>query len=590
MLPLCGPPTKTFGWRLRSEKSDSRGGLLSSGHKIKTDKKQSMPEVSSSTSDLSGNRTGDWSFFAPVHADRMAPCAVKCPLKVPVASYMHQVGKGQHQQAWQTLVAANPLPSVTGRVCYHDCEGGCNRAEFDQALNIHSVERFLGDTAVEKGWDLPAPPADAAPAPVAILGSGPAGLGCAYALRLAGYPVEIFERETSPGGMLRVGVPEFRMPRKLLDAELTRFERIGIRFRCGENVEDVERISHQVMGVFLASGAHGSRDAGVPGAGLDGVHFGLDYLKAYNAGMPHDTGGRVAVIGGGNTSIDVARASRRLGARVDLYYRRTEAEMPAHPEELQEARVEGVKFHFQVAPEEIFTDADGGNGNRVARIKLIRMEQGKPDESGRARPVPVKGSEFEVEASTVVFAIGEQPEFGYLGGNGAMIGGRLAVDAFGRTSLPGVFAGGDIVPGQNSVSHALADGIAAGRNMAAMLQSFGPENIKKALGDGVPAGEINFDYFTRALRIEPARSLKADPEGTDEASATLDDAAARSEADRCFNCGSCTDCDTCLVFCPDLAIYCREGSYMVRTDYCKGCGICAEECPRGVISMERKDK
>ncbi len=552
-------------------------------------KRQSLPEVSASTSDMSWNHTGDWSFIAPVYASRTAPCAVKCPLRVPVNDYMHLVNEGRHREAWQILAAANPLPSVTGRVCYHDCENGCNRAGFDETLNIHAIERFLGDTAIEKGWELPVPPADAAPAPVAILGSGPAGLGCAYALRLAGYPVEIFERETSPGGMLMVGVPEFRMPRKLLAAELTRLERIGVRFRCGEKVEDIKSISQQVMGVFLASGAHGSRDAGVAGADLEGVHFGLDYLKAYNGGKPHDTGGRVAVIGGGNTSIDVARASRRLGAEVDLYYRRTEAEMPAHPEELEEARAEGVRFHFQVAPEEIFADSDG-NGRRVGSVRLIRMEQGEPDESGRARPVPVAGSGFEVEAATVVFAIGEQPEFDYLRGDGALNGGRLAVDAFGRTSIPGVFAGGDIVPGENSVSHALADGIAAGRNMAAMLRSFGPENLKKALDEGVPAEKINFDYFTKAPRIEPATSLKANPAGTDEASATLADAAAREEAGRCFSCGTCTDCDVCLVFCPDLAIRRSEGSYVVRTEYCKGCGICAEECPRGVISMERKDK
>jgi heterodisulfide reductase subunit A len=363
-----------------------------------------------------------------------------------------------------------------------------------------------------------------------------------------------------------------------------------VRFRCGENVEDVESLSQQVMGVFLASGAHGSRDAGVAGAELKGVHFGLDYLKAYNGGRPHSTGGRVAVIGGGNTSLDVARASRRLGAQVDLYYRRTEAEMPAHPEELEEARAEGVNFHFQVAPEEIFADADGGSRDRVARIRMIRMEQGQPDQSGRARPVPVAGSQFQVEAATVVFAIGEQPEFEYLQGNGVLTGGQMAVDAFGRTSIPGVFAGGDIVPGENSVSHALADGIAAGRNMAAMLKSYGPENIKRALDDGVPAEKINFDHFSKAIRLEPARNLKTDPEGTDETSATLVDRAARDEAGRCFNCGTCVDCDICLVFCPDLAIYCGEGSYMVRTEYCKGCGICAEECPRGVISMERKGK
>ncbi|MBW7995508.1 MAG: NAD(P)-binding protein [Candidatus Glassbacteria bacterium] len=550
------------------------------------DKRNTLPEVSSSTADMQWNRTGDWSFFAPVYTDRTAPCAVKCPLKVPVNNYMHLVNGGSHREAWEAIVAANPLPSVTGRVCYHDCEGGCNRREFDDALNIHGIERFLGDTAIDKGWDLPAPPDDAAAAPVAILGSGPAGLGCAYALRMAGYPVEIYERENAPGGMLRVGVPEFRMPRKLLDAELTRLERIGVRFRCGENIEELESIRTQVLGVFLASGAHGSREAGVEGADLDGVHFGLDYLKAYNGGTPHETGGRVAVIGGGNTSLDVARASRRLGAEVDLYYRRTEAEMPAHPEELEEARAEGVRFHFQVAPEALLD----GSGGRVARIRMIRMEQGRPDESGRARPVPVEGSGFEVEAATVVFAIGERPELGYLGDNGARAGGCLAVDGYGRTGIPGVFAGGDIVPGENSVSHALADGIAAGRNMAAMLQSYGPEKIKNAEDDAVPAGRINFDYFSKAPRLEPSTSLSTKPSGNGETSITLEDSAARDEAGRCFNCGTCVDCDICLVFCPDLAIYCREGSYLVRTEYCKGCGICAEECPRGVISMEKKDK
>jgi Pyruvate/2-oxoacid:ferredoxin oxidoreductase delta subunit len=218
------------------------------------------------------------------------------------------------------------------------------------------------------------------------------------------------------------------------------------------------------------------------------------------------------------------------------------------------------------------------------------MEQGEPDDSGRARPVPVEGSGFGVEASTVVFAIGEQPELDYLGDEAARSWDRLAVDAYGRTSIPGVFAGGDIVPGENSVAHALADGIAAGRNMAAMLQSFGPEKLQSAHEDAVAAVEINFDHFSKTPRIEPATSLKSSPSGKDETSATLEDSAARDEAGRCFNCGTCVDCDTCLVFCPDLAIYCNEGSYLVRTDYCKGCGICAEECPRGVISMEKKDR
>ena len=215
-----------------------------------------MPPVSMSIADMEWNKTGNWTFLKPLHADRVAPCAMDCPLSVPVSRYMHLVRDGRYQEAWKLIVAANPLPAVTGRVCYHMCEGGCNRKELDEALNIHGIERFLGDMAIEEGWSLEAPKEELEGQPVAILGSGPAGLGCAYGLRKNGYRVIVYERETSPGGMLRVGVPQFRMPRKLLDAEIARLESIGVEFRCSEQVEDLGRISRDARAVFLLPQAH----------------------------------------------------------------------------------------------------------------------------------------------------------------------------------------------------------------------------------------------------------------------------------------------------------------------------------------------
>jgi len=544
-----------------------------------------MPPVSMSIADMEWNKTGNWTFLKPLHTDRIAPCVIDCPLSVPINRYMHLVKNGDYHEAWKLIVSANPLPAVTGRVCYHSCESGCNREELDEVLNIHGIERFLGDTAIDEGWRLDPPQEELEGLPVAILGSGPAGLGCAYGLRKNGYQVIVYERETSPGGMLRVGVPQFRMPRKLLDAEIARLESIGVEFRCGEQIDDLERISRDVRAVFLASGAHGSRDPQIEGADCAGIYFGLELLKKYNSGVAIETGGRVAVVGGGNTAIDVARASIRLGAKVDLYYRRTKEEMPAHPEELDEARQEGVSFHFQMAP----TRIEVGSNGHVGRVKLIRMRQGEKDESSRARPIPLAGSDFSMDADSVVFAIGEQPELGYLKGRGSRDGNRLAVDALCRTSISGVFAGGDIIPGENSVSHALADGIAAANNMHLLFQSYDPLAETGETSEPVEPNMINFDYFLTAPRQKGRFSMEKTPHGNSEAEETLAEQQVLEESSRCFNCGTCVDCDICLVFCPDLAIYFQGGNYMVKTDYCKGCGICAEECPRGVISMEKKN-
>ena len=295
-----------------------------------------LPPVSMNLADMRWNQTGAWSFFAPVYREKASPCAMECPLGEPVNRYMHLVREKRWREAWELIVAANPLPAVCGRVCYHTCESACNRRELDDAVNIHGMERFLGDMAVEERWTPPWPPAEERGGPpVVVVGSGPAGLGCAWGLRMAGYPVRVYERENAPGGMLRLGVPAFRMPREILDAELSRLEAAGVEFRLGRPVDDLAEAAREARAVFLATGAHGSRDPGVEVPPCEGVFFGLEFLKRFNAGEKIKTGARLAVVGGGNTAIDVARAGLRLGANVSLYYRRTLAEMPAHPEEVR---------------------------------------------------------------------------------------------------------------------------------------------------------------------------------------------------------------------------------------------------------------
>ncbi|MEA2063704.1 MAG: NAD(P)-binding protein [Gemmatimonadota bacterium] len=548
-----------------------------------------------SLGDTSWNHTGDWTFFAPVHREKTSPCAADCPVGEPIHQYMHLVTEGRYREAWEMIMAVNPLPAVCGRVCYHRCEIRCNRGEMDEPVNIHAVERFLGDLAVEEGWQVTGTGQELGGQPVTIVGSGPAGLACAYHLRLKGYPVAVLERESAPGGMLRLGVPGYRLPRPVLDAEIERLDKLGVEFRCGHKVESLEELTAGSRAVFLATGAHGSRDPGLEGLGSgegrEGVFFGLEFLRSFNNGAPPELGSRVAVVGGGNTAIDVARVCRRLGAKVELLYRRTEQEMPAHPEEVGQARREGVKFSFQVAPAGVVSGRGGKAGQGPAEgLRMLRMQQGEPDQSGRARPVPVEGSEFTVRAGSVVFAIGESPELDYLEGKGERQGERLVADPRGRTNIPGVFAGGDIVAGgEYTVTHALAAGRAAALGIHQALSGGETGEEKEEELEIVGYEQINTDYFWKAPRKEKPLSVKARPAGEGpELDETFSEKDAGIEAGRCFNCGTCINCDNCVIFCPDLAVSCDGEEYEVNRVYCKGCGICVQECPRAVITMERK--
>ncbi len=566
-----------------------------------------MPPLVMTLADTRMNKTGSWKYVRPVYHNKTAPCSAGCPAGNDIQAVMTLVRAGDLDGAWRRIVWENPFPAITGRVCYHPCEGRCNRAPLDEAVSIQGVERFVGDYGLQHGLTVQ-PLRDPRPEKVAVVGTGPAGLSAAYHLSRLGYTVHAFEAAPELGGVLRYGIPEYRLPKDVLDAEINRLEELGVSFLANARVGS-DLSFHAVRsydGVFLATGAGRSRQLNVPGEELDDVLPGLEFLRKLNHGEFLELGERVAVIGGGNTAMDVARSARRMGKQVSVLYRRTRHEMPASQGEIDEALAEGIAFRTLMTPTRVL-----GEDGHVTGIELVRMELGEPDASGRQRPVPVPDSEFVLEADTVITAIGEQADLGYLAEALSTEGHVVRADELGGTSLKGVFAGGDIV----DQPHTVVDAIASGKRAAMALDGFfngtplheslarvrvgdGGLSMRRYAGDrGVEGTDpdtlvapeaINPAYFARAARTPQPHHKAARLTGNfDEVNLGFDPVAACREAGRCFQCGTCTACDNCFVFCPDFAIARGEGEipYVIDLDYCKGCGICAQECPRGVIDL-----
>ena len=367
-----------------------------------TDGVRAIPEVAMSTASTLVTRTGSWKYKRPAYHDRVAPCNAGCPVGIDIEGYLNLLREGRVDEARDLLLAEHPLPAVTGRVCHHPCENTCNRRAFDGAVAIHAVERAMGDLAHQR----PAPvhKGERRPERVAVVGSGPAGLACAYHLARFGYGVTIYESALEAGGMLRLGIPEYRLPRAVLDGDIARVVAHGVEIKCGVRLgEHVtwKELSEQFSAVCIATGAHTSRALGVPGEQLPGVQPGLVFLRDVNGGTRPDRGQRVVVVGGGNTAMDCASSAMRLGAKVTVAYRRTREQMPAIKEEVDDAMREGAEFIFLANPVE-FTEAKG----RVRALVAERMALGEPDASGRRRPVPT-GEHFTIDADTVLTAIGE---------------------------------------------------------------------------------------------------------------------------------------------------------------------------------------
>jgi NADPH-dependent glutamate synthase beta subunit-like oxidoreductase/Pyruvate/2-oxoacid:ferredoxin oxidoreductase delta subunit len=518
------------------------------------------------------------------------PCAGGCPNGNEIRELLVTIAQAEaygrsNEQAfelfWTRLAERNPFPAVCGRVCPHPCEDACNRGAKDGPVAINAVERFIGDFGIERKLKLSRLHAETRSQKVAVVGSGPAGLSCAYQLARRGYRVTVFEAFPKPGGMLRYGIPAYRLPRQVLDAEIQRIVDLGVDLKCGCMIgKDVTlgELRQEYQAVFVGIGAQQGIKLKVPGEDAPNVFSGTDFLNAVNRGEPPLVGPKVIVVGGGDTAIDAARVSRRLGAEVTLLYRRTRAEMPAVKSEIEGALEEGIRIEFLAAPVAIL-ERDG----RATGVRCIRMQLGEADSSGRPRPLPQPGSEFEVEASSVIAAISQEPEFH---GLEVLRSGKdwIKTDDWGATPTEGVFAGGDGVD-LGLVTIAIAQGRFAAEAIDARFR--GEKLDKPVLPPVIPSDKLKLDWYKPAVRHERSQVPVAGRAPETEIELGLSEADVVDEAKRCMSCGQCMDCETCWMYCtPNCFVKLPKGEhYKVKLELCDGCKKCADVCPCGYIEM-----
>ena len=523
------------------------------------------------------NKTGSWRTERARYVDRLPPCNHACPAGENIQAWLYEAeeGEGGYERAWRKLVEDNPFPAIMGRVCYHPCEGACNRGQLDESVGIHSVERFLGDLAIERGWRFDPPTADSGKR-VLVIGGGPSGLSAAYHLRRLGHSVTIRDAGEKPGGMMRYGIPRYRLPREVLDAEVERVVDLGVEVECERQVENAEEAMREgdFDAAFLAVGAHIGKRAYVPAGEAARIVDAVTLLRSMEGEERPLLGRRVAVYGGGNTAMDAARTAKRLGATdAVVVYRRTRERMPAHDFEVEEAVEEGVKMKWLSTVKH----ADEG------RLLIERMEL---DDEGFPQPT---GEVEELEADSLVLALGQEADLSLLEGvEGIEVDdGVVRVTESMMTGHPGIFAGGDMVPAERTVTVGVGHGKRAARNIDGWLR--GREYRPAPKHELATFDKLNTWYYADAPRTVQPQLEAARRSGTfDEVVSGLDEASAEFEARRCLSCGSCFSCDNCYGVCPDNAVL-KLGApgelYEIDLDYCKGCGICVAECPCGAIEM-----
>ncbi|MDU3567581.1 MAG: NAD(P)-binding protein [Cutibacterium avidum] len=526
------------------------------------------PDLARTTGRVTPTRTR-----RPVYLDMLPPCNAGCPAGENIQEWLRLIKAHEEEKAWRQLTADNPFPAIHGRVCYHPCEVACNRADLDGAVSIHSVERYLGDLAIEKGWKF-IKPVDASGHRVLVIGAGPAGLSAAYHLAMLGHDVEIHDAGDKVGGMMRYGIPEYRLPREVLDAEIERLTDLGIQIVLNHPVNDLmeEKAKGRFDAVFVAIGAHLSKRVDIPTVDASRMVDAVSFLHNVAAGEKPLIGRRVAVYGGGNTAMDAARVAKRLGAEESIVvYRRTAEQMPAHAEEREEAEREGVQMNW------LRTITDVGDDLTVEVMELD--ENGKPRGTGRYE---------KLEADTVILAVGQDADTGFLH---KMPGMRFRNDVVDvnpstlMTDVPGIFAGGDTVPSERTVTIGVGHGKRAARQIHLWLNRESgypaPKNTTVGFND------LNLWYFGDHGRRHQPELDPTQRVGFDEVVGGLDDEQAHFEAGRCLSCGNCFECDGCYGSCPEDAIIKLGKGHRYEFDYdkCTGCATCFDQCPVHAIEM-----
>ena len=556
-----------------------------------------------------GRGSGSFGTLRAAQVAKQAPCIGNCPSGNDIRGWLTVIAQRDKtgtslpdacDQAWKIEMETNPFPAIMGRICPHPCETHCNRSEKGGAVAINSVERTLGDWGLERG--LAAPTLDLGgpfDERVAVIGSGPAGLSCAYQLARRGYQVTVFETLPKPGGMLRYGIPDYRLPRTVIDAEIQRLIDLGVELKCGVTVGEsitFETLRTDYTAVFVAIGAHVGKQLGIPGEDGPGVMTGTEFLRRVNSDDAPHIGEQVVVIGGGDTAIDAARVSlrlgtdsagvaQRLGSKVTILYRRTRDEMPAIDREVAEALEEHIDIVYLAAPAKVLRDASG----KVIGILAQRMQMGEPDESGRRRPLPIEGDVFELRADTLITAVSQAPDTDALGAFEKS--GRIAGDEWGCTHLDGVWTGGDNA-NLGIATTAIGQGRKAALSIHASLRGDQPRADHR--GPVLSPDRLKLDYYQRttpATRAVDAPEVRlSNPHVELDHGITQDQFL--TEVASCFSCGSCFGCERCWMYCTPgcfkrlSSADVRPGSYYtLDTNLCNGCNKCVEECPCGFLDM-----
>ncbi len=576
-----------------------------------------MPYCTMSAALMTWNETGTWRYLRPQYVDQIPACQASCPTANNIEAWIKLLEKGKVEEAWEKAIIENPFPALMGRVCFHPCQEGCNRKELGGSISIQMLERVLADK-VGANPPVAKPFRTLSKKKVAIVGSGPAGLACAYHLTRLGHKAVVMERNARGGGVLRYGIPEYRLPKDVLDIEIDRLKKMGVEFQFGKSIRDaaaMQMLRQEYDAIYLAIGAHRSRALGIPDEKTEGVMPGLTFLDLTAQGKAPPLGKKVLVVGGGNTAIDAARTAKRFGGDVTVLYRRSREEMPAFESEVKEALAEGIKIEFLVMPKSVVVK-DG----RAAGLVCDRAKLGEPDESGRRSPVAVPGSEITFEANSVLSAVGEEIETAIIPSALAIHKGALATKQGGRTEWHNVFAGGDFI----NQPRTAVDAMAAGKRSAIAIDCFFRKDdfdlvfqkIKIGDSNSVRMGDylryleaektpeaspvvvaknriakfedLNTAYFWESKPNEyPMRSVE-DRLGTrpfSEVHQAPSKDVVSDELSRCFHCGRCTECDNCFIYCPDISIAKVTGGYAFDFTYCKGCGVCVHECPRAALEL-----